>query len=80
MELKDFSSGWSYREQMDSARQTSADAVRSMRTRAGEEIAAELIDALVAEAERGYDLSQAKRRKTPESVSPLKRQTGDAGS
>lgn len=36
---------------------------KKQRTRAGTEIAPEIADALAAEAERGYDLSKAKRRR-----------------
>lgn len=39
---------------------------RALRTKAGEEITAELADALSLEAEQGYDLSQAKRRRIEE--------------
>ncbi len=35
----------------------------NQRTKAGEEITPEVADALAAEAERGYDLSKAKRRR-----------------
>jgi hypothetical protein len=33
------------------------------RTKSGEEITPEIVDALAAEAERGYDLSKAKRQR-----------------
>jgi len=36
---------------------------KNPRTKAGEEITPEIADALAAEAERGYDLSKAKRRR-----------------
>lgn len=36
---------------------------KNPRTKAGEEITPEVADALVAEAERGYDLSKARRRR-----------------
>lgn len=36
---------------------------KSPRTKAGTEITPEIADALAAEAERGYDLSKAKRRR-----------------
>lgn len=36
---------------------------KNPRTKAGEEITPEVADALAAEAERGYDLSKAKRRR-----------------
>ena len=36
---------------------------KSLRTKAGNEITPELADALAAEAEKGYDLSKAKRRR-----------------
>lgn len=44
-----------------------------MRTKDGEAITPELIDALAAEAEEGYDLSRAKRRRTTESASRSKK-------
>lgn len=44
-----------------------------MQTKAGEEITAELIDALSAEAERGYDLSRATRRRTAEPANRSKK-------
>jgi predicted HicB family RNase H-like nuclease len=36
---------------------------KNSRTKAGEEITSEAADALAAEAERGYDLSKAKRQR-----------------
>jgi len=36
---------------------------KNPRTKVGEEITPEIADALAAEAERGYDLSKAKRRR-----------------
>jgi hypothetical protein len=36
---------------------------KNPRTKAGEEITPEIAEALAAEAERGYDLSKAKRRR-----------------
>lgn len=44
-----------------------------MRTKAGEVITPELIDALAAEAEKGYDLSQAQRRRITEPASRSKK-------
>lgn len=41
---------------------------RTLRTKAGEDVTAELTEALVSEAEQGYDLSKAKRRKVEEPV------------
>jgi hypothetical protein len=38
------------------------------RTKAGEEVTAELTEALASEAERGYDLAKAKRHRVEESA------------
>jgi hypothetical protein len=38
-------------------------ATKHLRTKSGEEITPEIADALAAEAERGYDLSKAKRQR-----------------
>jgi hypothetical protein len=59
---------------MAKARQKPADARSGrMRTKGGELITPELIDALAAEAERGYDLSWAKRCRTSEPASRSKK-------
>jgi hypothetical protein len=68
--------GWSYGGQMAKARQKPADARNGrMRTKGGEVITPELIDALAAEAEKGYDLSRAKRLRATEPVSRSKKPT-----
>jgi hypothetical protein len=41
---------------------------RVPRTKAGEEITSELAETLASEAEQGYDLSKAKRRRVKESA------------
>jgi len=59
---------------MATARQKPADATSGrMRTKDGEVITPELIDALAAEAEEGYDLSRAKRHRTAEPASRPKK-------
>jgi hypothetical protein len=59
---------------MAKARQKPADARSGrMRTKAGEVITPEPIDALAAEAEVGYDLSRTKRRRATEPASRAKK-------
>jgi len=49
-------------------------ATKQPRTKSGEEITPEIADALAAEAERGYDLSKAKRQRVGRSIAlPRKR-------
>jgi hypothetical protein len=50
-----------------------------MRTKGGQLITPELIDALAAETEQGYDLSRAKRLRTTEPASQSKK-PADTGS
>jgi hypothetical protein len=60
---------WSYGGRMPRPEQNRTDAdPRTMRTKAGEEITADLADVLVAEAEQGYDLAKAKRCRIKESA------------
>lgn len=62
-----FEGGSSYREPMSHSGQKQAHRrSRTLRTKAGENVTAELTEALVSEAEQGYDLSKAKRRKVEE--------------
>lgn len=64
-----FEGGSSYREPMSHSGQKQAHRrSRTLRTKAGENVTAELTEALVSEAEQGYDLSKAKRRKVEEPV------------
>ena len=66
--------GWRYGGQMTRAKQKPANVGSDkMRTKAGEVITPELIDALAAEAEQGYDLSRAKPLQTTEPTSRSKK-------
>jgi hypothetical protein len=66
--------GWSYGGSMTRARQKPANTGSGrVWTKAGEVITPELINALAAEAEKGYDLSQAQRRRITEPASRSKK-------
>jgi hypothetical protein len=59
-----FGGGWSYGGRMPRSEQKRTDADPcTMRTKAGEVLTADLAYALAAEAEQGYDLTKAKRRR-----------------
>jgi hypothetical protein len=67
----DFVGGSSYREQMSKVgREQAHQQSCTLRTKAGEDITAELTEALASEAEQGYDLSKAERRMVKKSRAP----------
>jgi hypothetical protein len=63
----EISGGSSYRGRMPQRQQRRTDAdPRTMRTKAGEVLTADLADALAAEAEQGYELTKARRHRIKE--------------
>jgi hypothetical protein len=65
----DFGGGSSYREPMSKVgREQAHQQSRTLRTKAGEDVTAELTEALASEAEQGYGLSKAEHCMVKESA------------
>jgi hypothetical protein len=74
--MREIGGGWSYGGRMPRREQKRTDAdPRTLRTKAGEVLTADLADALAAEAEQGYDLTKARRQRLEEPEANLQGST-----